>query len=93
MHLPVGPSFLCMAGNVLGLRSLQVLVYVSREFLESVNARIHHERPLWRKEQGSLHIVGGMALLISDHSEFPAFPSMWNQLVAVMSLSQEPRRH
>jgi inositol-pentakisphosphate 2-kinase len=51
-----------------------VLVYLTPEFLETVNHDIAEKRPEWRQKDAHLDLTGGTALLITDHSSFYTVP-------------------
>jgi hypothetical protein len=49
-------------------------VYLTPEFLETVNHDVAEKRPEWRQKDAHLDLTGGTALLITDHSSFYTVP-------------------
>lgn len=47
---------------------MQILVHVSKEFLEAVEGNIKSQRPPWRVDASKIDVLHESALIISDHS-------------------------
>jgi inositol-pentakisphosphate 2-kinase len=54
--------------------ALQILVFLTTEFLEAVNEDVVAKQPEWRSKDAMMDMTAGVALLIADHSSFPTLP-------------------
>jgi inositol-pentakisphosphate 2-kinase len=68
-----------------------VLVYLTPEFLETVNHDIAEKRPEWRQKDAHLDLTGGTALLITDHSSFYTVPGRVEDLPPTITVEIKPK--
>lgn len=54
---------------------LQMLVFLTTGFLEAVSKEVNANQPEWRRKDAQMDMTGGLALMIADHSSFPALRS------------------
>ncbi|KAG6484051.1 hypothetical protein ZIOFF_060845 [Zingiber officinale] len=54
--------------------NLQILIYVSKEFLDVMETNIKSQRPIWRVDAANINKLCEFALLISDHSVITSTP-------------------
>jgi hypothetical protein len=50
--------------------ALQILVFLTTEFLEAVNEDVVAKQPEWRSKDAMMDMTAGVALLIADHPLF-----------------------
>lgn len=55
---------------------MQLLVYLTTKFLEVVNEEVVANQPEWRRKDAKMEMIGGVALLIADHSSFHNLPGV-----------------
>ncbi|CAM6060800.1 unnamed protein product [Sphagnum tenellum] len=68
-----------------------VLVYLTPEFLETVNHDVAEKRPEWRQKNAHLDLTGGTALLITDHSSFYTVPGRVEDLPPTITVEIKPK--
>jgi inositol-pentakisphosphate 2-kinase len=68
-----------------------VLVYLTPEFLETVNHDVAEKRPEWRQKDAHLDLTGGTALLITDHSSFYTVPGRVEDLPPTITVEIKPK--
>ena len=49
---------------------MQVLVYLTTKFLEVVSEEVVANQPEWRWKDYKMEMIGGVELMVADHSSF-----------------------
>ncbi|CAM6117342.1 unnamed protein product [Calypogeia fissa] len=67
------------------------LVHIESSFIEALGCHIDSMRPTWRAESGSLEVLTGVGLLISDHTYFPTPAGTVEASSATISVELKPK--
>lgn len=68
-----------------------MLVFLTTGFLEAVSKEVNANQPEWRRKDAQMDMTGGLALMIADHSSFPALRSSARDLPQTITVELKPK--